>query len=336
MVPLWVKIAASNLVNVPEIATLKVTDHILEATYITGITEGYRFSIGGKDYPNDHPVLKDDLIVTGKATLQKQFGGYDFAAQRSLYDYHLRLPRRQMLQWSFIDRRIAIHRFGHILGQGGVHEYPPQELAKMINRIQEADVSKISTPRMTYAYYHRLWMNYFCPNRNVSTRKCVRIIDRLQSRTCRKFVDSSRVLSVALRRQRRLRLCSPTYYIKLFSSLGVERVLDLHPQTGIKAIACAVLGIEYSAPATEEMDNALNRGIVEDFGLKYEPYTTSSSYDLLIADNNFIDYQVAAAKPYAKQAKRLLAYSSGRNKQELLKNNPTIISLGQPGNLLLW
>ncbi len=332
MVPLWVKIAASKLVELPEIETLKITNHILEVQYVTGITEGYRFALGGKRFPREYPVLKEDLVATGKAKLHRLRGGYDFAANRSLYDYHFRLRYKDMLKWSFIDRRIAIHRFGDILGQGGVNEYPQQELEKCSQRLKETNGTTI--PQWCYGYWHKLWMHYFCPNRNVPTKKCVRTIDRLLRK--RGVVDSSIVLFVQLRRQKRIHVCHPTFYVWLFDKLGVRRVLDLHPQTGSKALACAILGIEYAATPSEEMDHALNRGIIDEFGLKYEPYDKSAKYDLLLADDNFREYQLGVAKPYAHQAKRLVAYSSGRNKDELLKHNPTIISLHNAGNFLLW
>lgn len=332
MVPLWVKIAASNLVIVPEVETLKITNHILEVQYTTGITEGYRFALGGKRFPHEKAIVKEDLIITGKARLQKSRRGHDFVANRSLYDYHYRLRLKEATNWSFIDRRILIHRFGLILGQGGVHEYPPQEIAQHIERLQALGTASI--PQWNYGYWHKLWMYYFCPDRNVPVRKCVRIIDwKLRKKG---YVDSSLILSIMMRRKHKRHVCHPAFYAGLFSKLGVERVLDLHPQTGSKAIACALLGIEYASTPSVEMDYALNRGIIEDFGLKYEPYDKDAKYDLLISDNNFKDYQVKAAKPFAHQARRFMAFSDGHDKEELLKHNPKVIKLDQSGHFLLW
>jgi hypothetical protein len=139
------------------------------------------------------------------------------------------------------------------------------------------------------------------------------------------------------------RAYSPVAYRAIMERLGIkDTVIDLHPDLGHKAIACAMLGIKYICPKTEAFQKAIDLGFVDELGL-YHEWLDGQEAHTIISDNNFHDFKIQEALGLADKAKMLLSYASSTERLDVTnkyKPDKTYIIMRSryrpPGFLMVW
>jgi hypothetical protein len=108
-------------------------------------------------------------------------------------------------------------------------------------------------------------------------------------------------------------------YMALFRRLGVGgTLLDLHPDTGSKALACARLDIEYLTYPNGSFDDAVADGFADrlgQFGFRHRRAGPTETVDWMIADDNLVnrdafDERFAAATAVAGRCRRMIVVGS--------------------------
>lgn len=107
-------------------------------------------------------------------------------------------------------------------------------------------------------------------------------------------------------------------YAALFRRLGVAgSVLDLHPDTGAKALACARLGLRYLTLHDRYFDAALHDGYEGVTRLDHDWLRDGERADWVVSDSNMSgDAQTnfGAAAPYLGRASRLIVHGTAATK----------------------
>jgi hypothetical protein len=259
---------------------------------------------------------------------------------RALFPAHIAINRLDFGQASLMEKRLALHEFARqIVTRGWVWpKYPEDILAEDFDRVKNFNMAKYlenggftAIPILGASPPGRqLMMHYFDTSQFWDILRhpklVVKFLNQLAERTV-KFNFFNLILTVAANerqvvvRHRAPRLHDPVVYHAIFKRLGLTgTVLDLNVGFGNRALACAAAGLNYTTP-DPTINGALDRGLADFTGLRYEPYT-GQKVDTLIYDEGWRIPQMDKVMPYLGVAKKMLVFAPHSYRTEMLKYNP--------------
>lgn len=150
----------------------------------------------------------------------------------------------------------------------------------------------------------------------------------------RKNITTS-LMRYAVAKKCRVRPCNPLIYLAIFQRLGIESVLDLHPQFGSKALACILGNIKYYYRPADTIPS----GMI-DIGLDAEIYA-NQKVDFLLSECDMKKFDISDVKYYLPYAKRVIAYAPSNDKIEIMNRYKPkrLIKLANPFDanyLVVW
>lgn len=323
MIPIWVRSLAFALEKSGMVAYLRTHPAKLIVRYTTGIIERYWFV--RTPPPSSHRTITHE---TGRLTTTIAINHFiepDLLTGQSEFNY-VAINKKHWANATLMDRAVAIHRLVTLTCNLGYQTRLPQaviadDLAKLKNY---QDTNHISAGRINLCPRHTrrpgivLLAHFFSLElaKRPPSRKCLiematrpriiyNIINRLVAR--KRPLSSHHVLRM-LRKS-----CGPIVvfcrsYIDLFKSLRIKSVFDPHPETGTKALACALLGIPYYTEPNDLFDAALDRGFAGYVGLDHHYHTGVPEPHYTIVDFNLAEFDYAQALAQADKGQRLLVF----------------------------
>jgi hypothetical protein len=351
---MWVKLLASQLEQTDIVKTAFIEKTFVQAVYKTGIRETYNFKIRRryKKRPNNHYNISPKM-----AAIRREIPIFKEFRHDPLDDsptYHWCINRNHFNESTLLERRIAMHRLlREILNTKPEPDWYPYDILegdweRMLQYPSEKYLRNGALtcfPCIRSPHFHfRVLEHFFNPGANYSGYTLLKALRYVcKKKTIR--INSSNVRKAARWYSCR-KIISPLLYCALFKALKITGpVGDLHPGYGMKAIACAMMGLPYYAVKEEGYQRALDLGLSSftrsEFGL-----LENQQVDLLISDDNFNSFQMPSGD-ILNQARKLLCYAPRDNRQELAtQHNPTATlqlfndtqdrSLRNPNYLFLW
>lgn len=309
------------------------SDHI-HVRFKHRVWESYYLNRTGKRRFYSYNVTSDDCRLLCIPEIARQyeedFDSYEYAA-------HICINRNEFDNASFLEQRMAIHRFCYqIVSRGWIWpKYPIEILETELTRIQDMRYEKyICTGGFTAfpkcgirpAPGRRIIEHFFDIDEIWpvirSAKRTTTILNRLAGKAVP--FDTHNFLRAAI--VGRIRIVDPVFYVALFKRLGITgTVLDLTPNHGSRAIACAVAGIEYRALRDDRLLRAINNGFADFVNLKYEMYD-GGKVDLVICDND-LSVTTLDVMQYASVAKNILIFVPAKDKA-------TVLGRGQPRTII--
>jgi len=275
---------------------------------------------------------------------------------------HIIIPTKQWEKSTFIEQRLAVHEFARQITRRGWiwPTYPDSVIERELKRIQKANPAKymnkgVFTIFPPYGRYpppgRRLLEHFFDLSELWEVLSSPRwTMIGLNQLTKKKVVYDThnffRAMMVHMPTfsKKVPVVTDPGFYSVLFKRLGIRgRVLDLSPNHGSRALACAINGLVYSTEPNVKIDLAINRGFSDFTGLKYEQHDGSPA-DLVILDNDLRDCSIRHALTYAKQARRIIVFVpqhkkfalAAKYKPESMIPVKSKIYIKTPDYLFLW
>lgn len=274
------------------------------------------------------------------------------------YHNHKFIARKDYTKANAIERRIALHRLVQIIQHYGFSPYyPPSVLRNNIATLKKYDIklafrnnvlqmSPYTSIRKTNHAGRQLGIN-------LKSNSCMHLYShyfaRFDEYIWNRFALYSAfktdvILKVLMRMRRARKLLStqefyatlysiflrgttfynPISYAALFDKLNAKSVLDLHPESGAKALACVYLDIPYYTIKNHNFDCVLQTDFPELTNLKHRYMTKNDKVDVLIGDGYFRRWDYKMAKPYTRNANNVLLYLSD-NRRKLLKMKPRLV-----------
>ena len=313
--PFWIKLAASELVRHKLISYVRTYPRYLAVHYKSGVTDKYYFK--GKLPLGSFKVEESDLRIGSEIPIERT---YELNPLNSVEQvgcaHHFSINKKYLRAGTFIDRRMAIHRFVAKFNRSqlSLDRYPDRSVGKWIDELREFNYSTMISSDAFNFYkllgykvpWRQVLWQFFPPSLNCSPRRATTLLtDGLSRRpSC---LDTTVIIRGVLR-EASGRTLNPLAYCAILERFGARKaVIDLHPEKGYKAIACGLLGIPYIYRACDEMDLALDRRISEVLGLICEPLSGQQA-DVLLSDNHFERFDIKGATPYLDRVNTMVAY----------------------------
>jgi hypothetical protein len=255
------------------------------------------------------------------------------------YPAHIAISRADFNKATFIEQRLAIHTFmREIVMRGWIWpSYPPEELAKDLEAIRNANPAKymenggftaIPKPGPRNPPGRKLMLHYFDTSIYWLSISHPRVLVRYMNRMAKRQCDIN-FLNLLLRVganensiwKYRIppRLPDPVCYHTLYKRLGFTgTILDVSCGFGNKAIAAAAAGLKYTTP-DPTFQAALDHGI-EDI-LDYEP-DVGQPVDVVIYDESWKVPDMQKVLPYIERGKRLFVFCPHQHQDIVLQYKP--------------
>ena len=333
-VPFWIKLAASELLRYKLVSRARLHQHYLIVRYKSGLTDKYYFKGAPLNtWPLSFRVREPDLKIGPEIPIQKAYELDPLnPAEQAGCAHHFYLDKKALLAGSFIDRRLAIHRFVAKLARAHLtlDQYPDRKVREWVADLREFNYSTMITSD-AFNFYRQLSVRV--PWRQVLWQFFPPVLDHRPVRMATVLaqglerpaqpLDTATVIR-GLLRWTGGRILNPLAHCAVLDRLGTpEAVIDLHPEKGYKAIACGLLGIHYIYRPCDAMDLALDRGITEVLGLSCEPLADQRA-DLLLSDGNFERFDIGGTTPYLDRVNTMVAYVPRADRLRLMaKHEPT-------------
>ncbi len=130
-------------------------------------------------------------------------------------------------------------------------------------------------------------------------------------------INSYRIMRTIKLSRGPILLCYETYEA-LFKRLKITSVYDPDPETGVKALACASMGIPYYTKPNELFDLALSRGFAGMVGLDHRYLGADDRPNCTVIDRNLVDFDYSAALDLSDISDRLMVYVPAKKKMDAL------------------
>ena len=298
---------------------IKINNTRIKIRYRSNITEWYHYIPTKRRWRRWN--ITSDKVQIGE--IPKIYHSYeadilDPEAQKApAHNMTIRLD--EWKKATFLAKRLAIHRF---IAIGMRNQHIP---SKHPDSVIIKDIKDLKT------------MKFNCVSRGIFNFRKLLFRDRNKYRLIEQFFDydisgsaeptlwyfdhmrtpiNTHYLRRAMRWAAHQRMFNPQLYLEFLRRLRVKSVIDLHPDMGHKAIACAIGNIHYITPRTPAMEEAIKRGMLDLLSLSHE-WLDDQSADLLISDNNFTSFDISLANPYLSRVKQMVAYSKAVDRLEL-------------------
>lgn len=303
----------------------------MQAIYKTGIREVYYHKVKKR---RKRKVKFSFIVSPEKAAIKQEIPIYKEYKDGPLDDsttYHWCINRTQFNESTLLEKRISMHRLLHeiIATKPEPDWYPIDILEHDFELLKSRKYNKfISSGAITCfpghpLKHYRILEHFFNPGANYDERLLWKSLQHI----CNKQhvrINSSNVRRAArwyIRRQ----IISPLVYCALFKSMKIKGpIADLHPGYGSKALACAMMDIEYYPIKTESFQYALDIGFGS-FTRSEFNWFDGQNIELLISDNNFTQFDMPDSN-LLKNARRMLCYVSRSDRKKIVdKYKPSII-----------
>ncbi len=322
---LWLRVLLSKLKKLEIVEKARLTNKAIHVRYKTGISETYfHRRVTDSLYCNHYIIDESNSRLKHVPTIYNQFESGPFDTKHSK---HLVIKRSEFLNSSLIAQRIAINMMAKRLhGMDFMRfDYPNHVLRKAWEEIKKERpygfIRSNNFINITHKeHIYKVLMHYFDFTTPMTARRIVRIISRLKVKG--DDITTERVARL-IRRIWGPQIFNPAVYANILSRLKINGpVIDMHPQRGHKALACAILGLPYCPIPENSLDEALNLGISDLTGLNVVKLSDFDMAALLISDNNFKSYELDLS--LADRAKHLLAFARMDERGTALKPAITI------------
>lgn len=325
MSQIWIRRLIYELTRQPIVVDVADRVKYLKVTYQTGVIERYWYGCG-------EPRQGDIVLTMANSKINKplkpvrQFEA-DLLSQNNDYDHHWSISRKTIKTASLLDKFLLANRLALVLTKVGYNgKHHPTTLAtcwdqlQKVNKLQCFNNSIFSVKALptSLAWLARPLVEHFFDlsfEGHISFKEAFRR-PRLLYTALRSLLLAQRARFTTANFYRTLsnkrvgpRLTHPLLYVSILAKMNIKgAVLDLHPDYGSKALACAILGLPYRTYQNGHFDHALANGFGNYIGLKHARYQEGEPIDVVIADNNFkaVDYESALAE--AASAKCLISY----------------------------
>lgn len=252
------------------------------------------------------------------------------------YPAHVMIPYDEFYKSTFMEQRIALHMLTRVVCRRDwlPLTYPQHVISAEWDKLLNCEARRYYFDGMFSVHPRtasretsglRIIEHFFgldelasffrSPKRTLASLNYV--VKKKLDITMHNMIRATTIISRNLVRCFTMKVWDPGVYYWIFKHLGTKgTVLDLYPQYGHKAMACALAGLKYTAIPNPHFQKALDNGFAEFIGLDYEPYT-GQNIDLLINDNDFKGTELSDASPYISKAKKLLYYVPRDSRAEM-------------------
>jgi len=322
-VPLWIKLAASELVRYKLVTGASLHPRYLAVRYKSGLTDKYYFK--GRPPNLSFKVDESDMQIGSEIPIERTYEMDPLDKDEQIgCAHHLSMDKKYFLAGSLIDGRLAIHRFITILlrSRPALEQYPQRKVKQWVESLREFNYSRMISSdafnfyrQMSYKVPWRqvLWQ-FFPPSISYRPRSMAVILSKAVDK--RVPLDTTTINKMLLSMARG-RTLNPLAYCAILDRLGTQDgVIDLHPERGYKAIACGLLGIHYIYRECDEMTRALDRRIIDILGLSCEPLSDQKA-DILLSDAHFERFDISETGPHLSNVNTMVAYAPRRYRLEL-------------------
>jgi len=309
------------------------SDHI-HVRFKHRVWENYYLDRIGKRRFHSYNVISDDCRLSHVPEISRQYEE-DFDSHE--YAGHIHINRNEFNNASLLEQRIAIHKFCYqIVNRGWIWpKYPIKvletELVKMRNMKHEKYICTggfTAFPKCgTRPAPGRRMIEHFFDVDEIwpvirSPKRTTVILNKLANKAVP--FDTHNFLRTAM--VGKIKIIDPVFYVSLFMRLGITgTILDLTPNHGSRAIACAIANIEYRTLKDDRLLRAINNGFSSFVGLKHEIYN-GGKIDLVMCDND-LSVTTIDVMQYASFAKNILIFV-------LAKDKMTVLKRGQPKTII--
>ena len=322
--PLWFKELAGMLGELPEVRYVSLQELGMKVRYADGTLEMYwttplinTVKRMGRTYVLDQASGKYRRDVP----VHRQYPGDGF--QQSPYN-HFIINRSDWEAATLIERRVAMHRF-ILANREAFREtylYPDELIDECLGRFRAGDYGRFCKDGILLLHDRwvasRVWVlsfSYFELGWGMDRlwhrpRWATRVMNALFKRRNLPLSTES-ALRLACRNSG-VKLINPLGYRAVFEALGLKRggtVLDLEPDAGSKALACALVGGTYLTAGDAYFRRGAERGFAERVGLNWSEHDGREPVDLVFADNMFREFDPGPVlERYSGVARRIACY----------------------------
>lgn len=288
----------------------------IEVDFKTGIKE--IFHCDGKDHritAHSFSVYPTSLLDS-PVPIYQQYESRPFSDDEQLSAHHQVIHRADWTKHTIPEQRISYHKFLAKLIETKDFEdhYPFTQRKSDLLAVRRDKPERYMRRGSFYLYpagtnintpWRRLVEHFF----QIIPSLTEEALDKALTKVCKKKIIDINTYEVR-KRAAYCRAYNPTSYRAILERLSVKGpVIDLHPDIGHKAIACAMLGIKYICPKTEKFMQAVDKGFVNEIGLDHE-WLTDQKAHTIISDNNFAGLDIEQALPMADRCNMLIACSN--------------------------
>lgn len=329
---IWVRKAIHNLKNQDIVRRVYLRDDHIHVRFMNFFWESYYIEMPKrkKRIPHSFSITKEEAkLEKVPPTVLEYESSMDGT---ELYPAHVTIRRKEWKKASFLEQRLALHEFTRVINRRGWvwPTYPDKVIEAELERLRNSNQAKFMDKGVFTAHprYGRretagfriiehffglepLWEAVF-----KSPKRTMRVMNELSKLNSR--INFHNAIRVACYHNSdpswKIKIYDPGMYTWIFKRLGLKgTVLDLYPNNGHRAIACAVSGLKYTTVPTPQFQKAIDNGFAEFIGLDYEPYD-GGKVDIVLSDDDFRHTNIDKAMEYASRTKRLLHFVERRNK----------------------
>lgn len=335
-VRLWVRELIYNLEQQEVVRKVYIRDDHIHVRFMNFFWETYYIE-KHHDRPRRLPLSYS--ITKQHARLEKvptAILEYETELDGESYPAHIMIKKADWQVASFMEQRLALHYLAWTICRRGWiwPKYPSHVLEHDLSRLRNSkQTTFIQNGKFTaipnystlgsagfriiqhFFGLEELWEVFRSP------RLTMRVLNELVKTNVK--INTHNIIRVAcynppFPKYRKVKLADPCVYYWIFKRLGITgTVLDLHPNHGLRAIACALAGLRYTTIPSPEFQKAIDNGFAEYIGLDYVPYD-GGKVDLVLNDDNFKPVELEPALEYASKAHNLMHFVRRGNKRATL------------------
>lgn len=339
---IWVRKMIHNLENTEIVRKVHLRSNHVHVRFMNYFWESYFIdrSKEARKIPHSFPITKSDAKLTSVPATYTEYES-DIRTQED-YPAHISIRKQDWKKASFLERRLALQEFTRIINRRGwiQPKYPRHIIEADFERIQKSVHSKFIKKCVFTAYpqygnkeypglriiehffdLSELWWVFKSPKRTMKVLN--RLMDSNSQINLHNTIRTACFTSLI---KPNIKLYDPGVFIWLFKRLNITgTVLDLYPNNGHHAMACAVAGLKYMTIPTEKFTSGIDNGFAEFIGLDYEPYD-GRKVDLVLSNNDFRTTDVNIAMEYANKTKNMIHFVKREKKHtEQLELKPSKI-----------
>lgn len=291
--------------------------------YVTGIVERYWYGIG--DRPTPYYITmghRREARLERDISVSRQFETE--LLRDDQLGHHLIVSPKQLKTASVVEKMLALHKFICLVVKRGYYGKQPQHLLERDKEKLKSTKEKAVWMRggITFVRLHsrgrRILRHYFDYSKSHYLGKRLSYKDALTIRrtylVAKKMLFDGRKLTtdgLYTKISAGPRVVSPAGYMTMLQTIGVQpgqTMLDLHPELGSKALACAMLGIKYCTGQDTYFADALKQGFAEFVGLDHHYRQDTEKVDWVLSDFNMTKSDIGFALRHAGYARHLAAF----------------------------
>jgi len=331
---IWIREVVHNLEQQDTVRKVFVREDHIHVRFMNYSWETYYFDrTKAKNKTKSFVITKNNSKIKSPPRIMLEYGSELDSGE--LYPAHITIHKDAWNNASFLEQRLSVHEFVRIINRRGYinPKYPEYVLNDEIASLNDIKINKILQNNAFQVYPrngkveipgNKIIMHFFgnykiwdsiLKKPGLTIRCMNELINNKSKLSYHNLVKNSLYFTKGT--PNRFKMLDLRAYITMFKNLGIKgTVLDLYPNYGHRAIACALLGIKYMANPTEAFQEAIDNGFAEFLGLDYEPYD-GRKVDMVIGDNDFREINICDTLRYAKNTKRILQFVKHTRRKSL-------------------